>query len=264
MWLSLGIGIIFLGNYAYQLGRDNRIRSEALNKLEQELTNEKVVNSVGGIAAAAVHELATPLATISLVSKELQKQISKNNLAKDDINLLIEQSARCSSILKDIAEKKQEDQFIAKVSPKELVNEIVFSVDNKFNKEINIINKSLNERIKMNKKTEISYAIRNFIENAIKFSKSQIEIEIDQNKKNTNITISDDGQGFQDDVISNLGQPYLKSEKVNKNKKGMGLGVFISKSLLERCNTKVMFQNKKNNSGAVIKITWVNSQMANL
>ena len=141
MWLSLGIGIIFLGNYAYQLGRDNRIRSEALNKLEQELTNEKVVNSVGGIAAAAVHELATPLATISLVSKELQKQISKNNLAKDDINLLIEQSARCSSILKDIAEKKQEDQFIAKVSPKELVNEIVFSVDNKFNKEINIINR---------------------------------------------------------------------------------------------------------------------------
>ena len=264
MWLSLGIGIIFLGNYAYQLGRDNRIRSEALNKLEQELTNEKVVNSVGGIAAAAVHELATPLATISLVSKELQKQISKNNLAKDDINLLIEQSARCSSILKDIAEKKQEDQFIAKVSPKELVNEIVFSVDNKFNKEINIINKSLNERIKMNKKTEISYAIRNFIENAIKFAKSQIEIEIDQNKKNTNITISDDGQGFQDDVISNLGQPYLKSEKVNKNKKGMGLGVFISKNLLERCNTKVTFQNKKNNSGAVIKITWVNSQMANL
>ena len=264
MWLSLGIGIIFLGNYAYQLGRDNRIRSEALNKLEQELTNEKVVNSVGGIAAAAVHELATPLATISLVSKELQKQISKNNLAKDDINLLIEQSARCSSILKDIAEKKQEDQFIAKVSPKELVNEIVFSVDNKFNKEINIINKSLNERIKMNKKTEISYAIRNFIENAIKFSKSQIEIEIDQNKKNTNITISDDGQGFQEDVILNLGQPYLKSEKVNKNKKGMGLGVFISKNLLERCNTKVTFQNKKNNSGAVIKITWVNSQMANL
>ena len=264
MWLSLGIGIIFLGNYAYQLGRDNRIRSEALNKLEQELTNEKVVNSVGGIAAAAVHELATPLATISLVSKELQKQISKNNLAKDDINLLIEQSARCSSILKDIAENKQEDQFIAKVSPKELVNEIVFSVDNKFNKEINIINKSLNERIKMNKKTEISYAIRNFIENAIKFAKSQIKIEIDQNKKNTNITISDDGQGFQDDVISNLGQPYLKSEKVNKNKKGMGLGVFISKSLLERCNTKVMFQNKNNNSGAVIKITWVNSQMANL
>ena len=116
----------------------------------------------------------------------------------------------------------------------------------------------------MNKKTEISYAIRNFIENAIKFAKSQIEIEIDQNKKNTNITISDDSQGFQDDVISNLGQPYLKSEKVNKNKKGMGLGVFISKSLLERYNTKVMFHNKKNNSGAVIKITWINSQMANL
>ena len=264
LWLSLGIGIIFLGNYAYQLGRDNRIRSQALKKLEEELTNEKVVNSVGGIAAAAIHELATPLATISLVSKELQKQISNNKNAKDDINLLIEQASRCSSILKDIAHNKQTDQFITKVSPKELINEIVYSVDNKLNKEINVINKSLNDRIKMNKKTEVSYAIRNFIENAIKFSKKTINIEINQNKKNTNILISDDGHGFKDDVISNLGQPYLKSEQVNKNKKGMGLGVFISKSLLERCNAKVYFQNKKNNSGAMIKIIWVNSQMANL
>ena len=79
VWLSLTIGIIFLGNYAYQLGRDNRVRVGALNKLEEELTNEKVVNSVGGMAAAAVHELATPLATISLVGKELQKQL-KNNI----------------------------------------------------------------------------------------------------------------------------------------------------------------------------------------
>ena len=87
MWLSLTIGIIFLGNYAYQLGRDNRVRAGAMNKLEEELTNEKVVNSVGGMAAAAVHELATPLATISLVGKELQKQLTDNKSTKDDINL---------------------------------------------------------------------------------------------------------------------------------------------------------------------------------
>ncbi len=263
MWLSLAIGIIFLGNYAYQLGRDNRLRVTALNKLEEELTNEKVVNSVGGMAAAAVHELATPLATISLVGKELQKQLSKDEKVKDDISLLINQASRCSSILKDIAVKKQQDNFIDNVSPKELVNEIIFSIENKFNKEINIENRSLNERIKMTKKTEISYALRNFIENAIKFSKNKIDVEINQNKKNTTIIINDDGNGFSSDIISNLGQPYLSSDNVKKSKKGMGLGVFISKSLLERCNAKVNFSNNKN-LGASVKISWVNSQLVNL
>jgi two-component system sensor histidine kinase RegB len=245
LWLSLGIGIIFLGNYAYQLGRDNRVRSTALSRLEEELTKEKVVNSVGGMAAAAVHELATPLATISLVSKELQKQLKDNSNIKEDINLLIEQSERCSSILKDIAQRKQKDEFIENISPKELINEIVFSLNNISNKEINVENLNLNQRMKMIKKTEISYALRNFIENSIKFAKNKINIEIDQNKKRTAITISDDGDGFNKDIIANLGQPYLHSDNIKKNKKGMGLGVFISKSLLERCLVQVTFRNNK-------------------
>ncbi|MFL2525050.1 MAG: ActS/PrrB/RegB family redox-sensitive histidine kinase [Pelagibacteraceae bacterium] len=263
MWLSITIGIIFLGNYAYQLGRDNRVRVGALNKLEEELTNEKVVNSVGGMAAAAVHELATPLATISLVGKELQKQLINNKSTKDDINLLINQASRCSSILKDIAERKQQDQFISNVSPKELINEIIFSLENKLNKEITVVNKSFNERLKMSKKTEISYALRNFIENAIKFSKTKINIEINQQKKKTTITIDDDGIGFDENIISRLGQPYVSSEKVKKDDQGMGLGIFISKNLLERCSAKVTFYNKED-AGAMIQIEWTNSQLANL
>jgi two-component system sensor histidine kinase RegB len=263
VWLSLTIGIIFLGNYAYQLGRDNRVRAGALNKLEEELTNEKVINSVGGMAAAAVHELATPLATISLVGKELQKQLVNNNSTKDDINLLLNQASRCSSILKDIAERKQQDQFISNVSPKELINEIIFSLENKLNKEITVVNKSFNERLKMSKKTEISYALRNFIENAIKFSKTKINIEINQQKKKTTIIIDDDGIGFDENIISRLGQPYVSSEKVKKNDQGMGLGIFISKNLLERCSAKVTFHNKEN-TGAMIQIEWTNSQLANL
>ena len=264
LWLSLGIGIIFLGNYAYQLGRDNRVRSTALSRLEEELTKEKVVNSVGGMAAAAVHELATPLATISLVSKELQKQLKDNSNIKEDINLLIEQSERCSSILKDIAQRKQKDEFIENISPKELINEIVFSLNNISNKDINVENLNLNQRMKMTKKTEISYALRNFIENSIKFAKNKINIEIDQNKKRTAITISDDGDGFNKDIIANLGQPYLHSDNIKKNKKGMGLGVFISKSLLERCLAQVTFRNNKSLPGASVKIVWNNSQLENL
>ncbi|MDC1148256.1 ActS/PrrB/RegB family redox-sensitive histidine kinase [Pelagibacteraceae bacterium] len=264
LWLSLGIGIIFLGNYAYQLGRDNRVRSTALSRLEEELTKEKVVNSVGGMAAAAVHELATPLATISLVSKELQKQLKDNSDIKEDINLLIEQSERCSSILKDIAQRKQKDEFIENISPKELINEIVFSLNNISNKEINVENLNLNQRMKMTKKTEISYALRNFIENSIKFAKNKINIEIDQSRKRTAITISDDGDGFNKDIIANLGQPYLHSDNIKKNKKGMGLGVFISKSLLERCLAQVTFRNNKSLPGASVKIVWNNSQLENL
>ncbi|MAK12753.1 MAG: hypothetical protein CMI73_03705 [Candidatus Pelagibacter sp.] len=263
MWLSLTIGIIFLGNYAYQLGRDNRVRVGAYNKLEQELNNERVVNSVGGMAAAAVHELATPLATISLVGKELQKQLANNKSTKDDINLLINQVSRCSSILKDIAERKQQDQFISNVSPKELINEIIFSLENKSNKEIIVSNLSLNQRLKMTKKTEISYALRNFIENAIKFSKTKINIEINQKMNSTTITIEDDGKGFDEKIISNLGQPYINSENIKKNEQGMGLGIFIAKNLLERCFSNVTFDNSKN-AGAIIKIEWSNSQLANL
>ena len=264
LWLSLGIGIIFLGNYAYQLGRDNRVRTTALSRLEEELTKEKVVNSVGGMAAAAVHELATPLATISLVSKELQKQLKDNSNIKEDINLLIEQSERCSSILKDIAQRKQKDEFIENISPKELINEIVFSLNNISNKEINVENLNLNQRMKMTKKTEISYALRNFIENSIKFAKNKINIEIDQSKKRTAITISDDGDGFNKDIIANLGQPYLHSDNIKKNKKGMGLGVFISKSLLERCLAQVTFRNNKSLPGVSVKIVLNNSQLENL
>ena len=216
------------------------------------------------MAAAAVHELATPLATISLVSKELQKQLKDNSNIKEDINLLIEQSERCSSILKDIAQRKQKDEFIENISPKELINEIVFSLNNISNKEINVENLNLNQRIKMTKKTEISYALRNFMENSIKFAKNKINIEIDQNKKRTAITISDDGDGFNKDIIANLGQPYLHSDNIKKNKKGMGLGVFISKSLLERCLAQVTFRNNKSLPGASVKIVWNNSQLENL
>ena len=197
------------------------------------------------------------------MGKNYKSNLLDNKSTKDDINLLINQASRCSSILKDIAERKQQDQFISNVSPKELINEIIFSLENKLNKEIVVTNKSLNERLKMSKKTEISYALRNFIENAIKFSKTKINIEINQQKKNTIIVIDDDGSGFDENIISSLGQPYVSSEKVKQNIQGMGLGIFISKNLLERCSAKVEFSNKKN-AGAMIAIEWTNSQLANL
>ena len=263
LWFAHGIGIAFLGNYAYQLGRDNWRRSLALSQLEKDLSKERVMNSVGGIAAAAVHELGTPLATISLVSKELKKELGSSEGIKEDLNLLLDQANRCREILKDIANKSEQDKFFDFISPKELINEIVFSLDNKSNKTINVLNKSLNERIKITQKTEIVYALRNFIENSLKFADNKIDILVNQNKKNVIVTISDDGQGFSNDIIQKLGQPYLSSSEINLERKGMGLGIFISKNLLERTSAKLKFRNKKN-SGAEIRISWTTNQLQNL
>ena len=264
LWFAHGIGIIFLGNYAYQLGRDYRKRSQALSQLEKDLSKERLLNSVGGIAAAAVHELGTPLATISLVSKELKKDLNSNQEVKDDLNLLIEQANRCREILKDIGNKSKEDKFFDFISPKELINEIVFSLENKNNKIIDIENRALNNRIKITKKTEIIYALRNFIENALKFASDKVNILVDQNKKNISIIISDDGDGFSSDIIQKLGQPYLSSSETDLEKKGMGLGIFISKNLLERTKAELKFSNVSKTGGAQIKVSWDLDYLQNL
>ncbi len=257
MWLSTTIGIIFLGNYAYQLARSNRKRSKALEGLEKTLSNEQTLSSVGSLAAAAVHELGTPLATISLVSGELKKQLSDKKEFKEDIDLLISQADRCRLILKNIGtDPKQEDDFLQRVSLKNLLNEIVFSNERKHDKKIIIIDKLEHEPLKINKQIEITYALRSLIDNSIKFSKSEIKIFIEKNNNDLSIIITDDGPGFDDEILKKIGEPYIKSTSVDKTKLGLGLGLFISKNLLERTKAKIIFENKKSELGAVVKIIW--------
>ena len=257
MWLSTTVGIIFLGNYAYQLARSNRKRSKALEGLEKTLSNEQTLSSVGSLAAAAVHELGTPLATISLVSGELKKQLSEKKEFKEDIDLLISQADRCRLILKNIGtDPKQEDDFLQRVSLKNLLNEIVFSNERKHDKKIIIIDKLEHEPLKINKQIEITYALRSLIDNSIKFSKSEIKIFIEKNNNDLSIIITDDGPGFDDEILKKIGEPYIKSVSVDKTKLGLGLGLFISKNLLERTKAKIIFENKKNGLGAVVKIIW--------
>ena len=264
LWTSVTVGIIFLGNYAYQLGRDNRKRSTALTKLENDLSKEQVISSVGNLAAAAAHELGTPLATINLIAEDLRNKFKEDKLLKEDVNLLSEQVKRCSDILNKIGSQNNRDSFIEHISFKNLINEIIFSIDSANEKKIEVLNRSNYKNFKINKKIEIVYALRNLIQNAIKFSKDKIEIKITQDKSSTEINISDDGNGFAQDIISDLGQPYLSSVSTSKNKKGMGLGIFISKNLLERTKAKVFFANNSSLGGAEIRIFWKNSYLQNL
>ncbi len=145
-----------------------------------------------------------------------------------------------------------------------MINEIIFSIDSANEKKIEVLSESNYKNFKINRKIEIVYALRNLIQNAIKFSKDKIEIKITQDKSSTEINISDDGNGFAQDIISDLGQPYLSSVSTSKNKKGMGLGIFISKNLLERTKAKVFFANNSSLGGAEIRIFWKNSYLQNL
>ena len=159
-------------------------------------------------------------------------------------------------ILKNIGtDPKQEDDFLQRVSLKNLLNEIVFSNERKHDKKIIIIDKLEHEPLKINKQIEITYALRSLIDNSIKFSKSEIKIIIDKKKDFLFLTINDDGPGFSDDILKKIGEPYIKSLTTDKTKKGLGLGLFIAKNLLERTKAIISFNNNKH-GGANIKISW--------
>ncbi len=261
LWASLTIGIIFLGNYAYSITIEDRKRSKAFDNLEKALSRERELKSLGGLAAAAAHELATPLGTITLVIEDLKKQLGKNPKFKNDVELLNSQIKRCKVILKDLStDPNKQDSFIENVTFKNLIQEIIFSFEIPKNKNIKIIDRELENNFMVTRKIELIYAMRNIIDNAIKFAEKKIEIEFLNKDKKIELNISDDGIGFSQDIIQKLGEPYVKSSLVVKNKRGLGLGIFISKTLLERTGAKVLFK-KSNLGGALVNIIWKESSL---
>ena len=261
LWASLTIGIIFLGNYAYSITIEDRKRSKAFDNLEKALSRERELKSLGGLAAAAAHELATPLGTITLVIEDLKKQLGKNPKFKNDVELLNSQIKRCKVILKDLStDPNKQDSFIENVTFKNLIQEIIFSFEIPKNKNIKILDRQLENNFMVTRKIELIYAMRNIIDNAIKFAEKKIEIEVLNKDKKIELNVSDDGIGFSQDIVQKLGEPYVKSSLVAKNKRGLGLGIFISKTLLERTGAKVFFK-KSNLGGALVNITWKESSL---
>ncbi len=257
--ISISIGLIFLSYFGIRFSGETKKRSEALNELQQTLSKEYELESLGGQAAAAAHSLGTPLATITVVAKELRKEIGESSRHTKDLDLLISQTKRCSEILKQISKKEiTEDKFFSFTEFEILLSEIIESFKETSNKNIELSSSEDNNSCKIKRSPEIIYGLRNFIGNAIKFAKQNINISLKINKDLVNILIEDDGPGFPDDIIKILGEPYIKSKSQEiSSKSGTGLGTFLGKTLLERKGANLDFGKSEKLQGAKVNISWL-------
>jgi len=265
--ISLTIALIFLNYFSLIFGKESRIRKEALNKMEEIMLKEHELLSLGGQAAAAAHSLGTPFSTMKIISSDLLKQFKDNDEVKKDIILLVSQIERCSEILKRLTLNPTiEDDFIDKdLSIADYIDEIIKSFKETSKKEF-ITNFDQNSNsLNITKSIEIVYGLRNFIGNANKFSKSKVFINVKSDNDITKIIIEDDGEGYPNDVLRNIGEPYIKSYKSSvKSKSGLGLGIFIGKTLLEKNYADIYCRNSQTRSGAEVNIEWKNKDLLKL
>ena len=260
------IGLVFLTYFGARFGVESRKRTEALNKLELILAKEHELESIGLQAAAAAHSLGTPLSTITVVAKELKKEIGSNSQYLKDINLLLSQTKRCSEILKNLSQDQlKEDNFLSDIKIGDLIEEIIRSFSEISEKKILLIKEQNELNPKIDRTLEITYGLRNFIGNAVKYSNSFVEINLKSNDTITEVKVSDDGPGFSEDVKDVLGEPYIRSKnKIISSKSGLGLGTFIGKTLLERMKANVQFGKSGKLSGAMVTIKWQTKDIINI
>ena len=264
---ALIIALFFLNYFAITFGTQSRLRKEALAKMEEVMAKEHELLSLGGQAAAAAHSLGTPLSTIKIITQDLLKQFKDKNDIQKDIELLASQVERCNKILKRLSlNPVEEDDFIDKdLAMRDYLSEIILSFK-EISKKKFILNFDQDSNTKkITKSIEIVYGLRNFIGNANKFSRKVIYISLKSDSEITEIIIEDDGNGYPKDILSKIGEPYLKSsDPQEKSKTGLGLGLFIGKTLLEKNFASISCGNSKTRSGAEVIVRWKNKDLFNI
>ena len=270
-WLSLMTGIIFLGLYARQITAEMHNMSDALFATQMALAREQKLTDLGGVVAAAAHELGTPLATIKLVSSELLDEVEDNEAFRDDVLLIKEQADRCRDILRSMGRAGKDDLHIRRVPIEALVKEaaephisrgklIEFSVSPETDHP--------KHQPVVERRPEVLHGLRNLIQNAVDFAESKVEVEMDWNETIITLRIADNGAGFPASVIGRIGNPFMSRRRQSEDRKmrpgyeGMGLGLFIAKTLLERSGARLSFSNGggfalgEATGGAIVTVEW--------
>ena len=265
--IALIVALFFLNYFAIIFGKESRLRKEALNKMEEIMAKEHEMLSLGGQAAAAAHSLGTPLSTIKIISQELMKQLKTQKDVIQDIELLSSQVERCNQILKKLSlNPNEEDDFIDEdLTMKEYIKEIILSFRETSNKNFLFNFDQDSNSKKITKSIEIIYGLRNFIGNANKFCSKTVYITLKSNNDSTEIIIEDDGSGYPKNILSKIGEPYLKSLEYSQSPTtGLGLGIFIGKTLLEKNFATLVCKNSETRQGAEVSIKWKNKDLFNI
>ena len=258
---SLFVALIFLNYFGLKFGAEARIRKEALNKMEEIMAKEHELLSLGGQAAAAAHSFGTPFSTIKIIAQDLLEQFKDDINVKKDLELLVSQIQRCNQILKKLTlDPITKDDFITKnITIETSIIEIIKSFE-EISQKVFLFNFDKDAyQEKINNSIEIIYGLRNFIGNANKYSQKNVYITLVGDINFTKVLIEDDGKGLSKEILNKIGQPYLKD--IDQDKPGLGLGIFIGKTLLEKNYADLKFENSKKYGGAKIEIVWKNSDL---
>ena len=247
VWLSILLAIGFIGVYAWQITEESRQIAEALAATELVLAREQHLSQLDGLAAAAAHELGTPLSTISVVVKELERALEPDSPHADDVRLLREQAQRCRDILAKLTELSTGEPF-DRMPLSALIEEVVAPHRN-FGIAIDVALPQRRRRPMGARNPAILYGLGNLLENAVDFAAGRSRSRRTGATSDVAVTISDDGPGFAPEIMDRIGEPYVRSSKRRRmnaggETTGLGLGFFIAKTLLERSGATIDFENR--------------------
>ncbi|MEQ8282767.1 MAG: ActS/PrrB/RegB family redox-sensitive histidine kinase [Roseitalea porphyridii] len=267
MWAAVLSSVAFTAFYVHRVADEARSLADALAATELVLQREQHLSALDGLAAAAAHELGTPLATISLVSKEMDRATTEADPLKEDVRLLRAQADRCREILSRLSTlNTSSEEMISRMSLREMVEEVA-DPHRAFGVEITTRHSDDGSPEPVLRRNDgIMHGLGNLVENAVDFAREQVMIDLDWSSEHVRIAIVDDGPGFPTDQLEKLGEPDLgASRSIIRSRKGgpgLGLGIFIAKTLLERSGATLHFRNAgRPDAGAAITVRWPRSSI---
>lgn len=274
-WVAIMIGVVFLGVYAQRVSSEIHSMGDALLATQMALTREQKLTDLGGVVAAAAHELGSPLATIKLASSELAKALKNKPELLEDAMLIRSQTDRCRDILRSMGRIGKDDLYLRHAPLSAVLHEAAepHAARGKalhFN-DAAAVRRAGQPQPVIERRPEVIHGLRNLIQNAVDFARSNVWIEAAWDDGQITVTITDDGDGYPPDLIGRIGDPYVKRRRMPDQQarpeyEGMGLGLFIAKTLLERTGAVLTFSNsadpfldvgeRPERSGAVVEVRW--------